>query len=90
MPPPLGSVQVMAAKKKRKSTGSKIKARESSTGTKRKAAKKSTASKGKEVSLEQLKKKAKNLGITLSKDGKAKTKAQLRAAVSYREHNKKK
>lgn len=51
--------------------------------TAKKPAKKSTAKKSTGPTVEQLKKQAKRQGIPLSRNGKAKTKAQLKAAISH-------
>ena len=63
----------------KKKASAKKPARKSSS---KKPAAKKAAPKAK--SLEQVKKEAKRLKIALSKDGKAKTKAQLQAAIAYR------
>ena len=69
-------------------TGGKPKSKKTKTKTKaKKPAKKVAAKKPAKKtgpSLEQLKKKARSLGIPLSKDGKAKTKTQLKASIAYK------
>lgn len=87
---PTASATGGAAKKKKKTGAKKSTAHKPAkkSGAKksgaRKPAKKTDAKKAKSPTLESLKKKAKSLGITLSKDGKAKTKSQLSAAIAYR------
>ncbi len=68
---------------KKRSTRSKAKARKPAKKTVRKATKKTTKKKTtKPVTMEQLKKKAKRLGITLSKNGVAKKKLALQRAIA--------